>query len=270
MKTLFELPGDLDKALNEMVRKQVNENLNKWLSPLIKEIANENGEFFVTTSIKEDKLRVKIEPRGFSEGLTVRIKELMPKLDNEDTPKKVNVESSFDKLTNSDWWVQYMVNAFPFSCAKNSEERLLLQVNVFDENKVVRSFSKFKNFAHENLPNNNIDDILLRTEFDLAVRSAVMIENWKSIWDNRDLDPYMIYECNNCSCEICNELNGLIMSIDDKIAQDIFPPNNFNCTCSVETTDDDSDVISGSELLKYRDRISKQFQGNVGTNGIFR
>jgi len=270
MKSLFELPDDMDKALNEMVRRQVNENLNKWLTPLIKEIDNEKGEFIVTTSINGDKLRVNIEPRGFSEGLTVRIKELLPKLDTEDSVKKVNVESSFDKLTNTDWWEQYMINAFPFSCAKNSEERMLLQVNVFDENKVVRSFSKFKKFAHENLPNNNIDDILLRTEFDLAVSSVVMIEKWKRIWEDRDLDPYMIYECDNCSCEICKELNGLTMPIDDKIAQDIFPPNNFHCTCSVETTDEDSNVISGSELLKYRDRISKQFQGNVGINGIFR
>jgi SPP1 gp7 family putative phage head morphogenesis protein len=270
MKSLIELPGDIDKALKEMILSQVNENLNKWLSPLIKEIDNEKGEFIITTSIKGDKLNVKIEPRGFSEGLTIRIKELLPRLDNEDSEKKEKVESSFDKLTNTDWWVQYMKNNLPFSAAKNETDRQLLQKNVYDENKVLRSFSQFKKFAHDHLLNNNIDEVQLRTEYELASRSAVMAAKWKRDYEDRDINPYWIYQSDDNSCEICSALNGLVMSFDDKIAQEIYPPNHFNCVCTTESTDDDENVISGEELIKYRDKISKEFQGNVGLNGIFR
>ena len=121
-------------------------------------------------------------------------------------------------FSNTDWWEQYMLNKFPFSCSKNEAERSFLQINVYDKNKILlRPFMSFQKFVHENILN-EIDDVKLRTEYDLASGGAVHISRWQAVRENRDLYPYMIYEASQNSCEICKALNGLVMPIEDIIA----------------------------------------------------
>jgi SPP1 gp7 family putative phage head morphogenesis protein len=188
--------------------------------------------------------------------------------------KGLNVKSSFDKLTNTDWWEQYMVNAFQFSAAKNATEMRMLQQNVFDENKVKRSFSAFKNLPETQaiMDKFNGPDSWLRTEYDLASRGAVMAEKWQRDYKDRDINPYWIYVCQDSPCEICEPLDGMIFKYDEA-SDDLWPPQHFNCLCTTEPTDDagedEKDLASDDEIKEAIENTPEQFMGNVGKDGIF-
>jgi SPP1 gp7 family putative phage head morphogenesis protein len=189
--------------------------------------------------------------------------------------KGLNIKDSFDKLTNTDWWEQYMVNAFQFSAAKNSTEMRMLQQNVFDENKVKRSFSAFKNLPETQaiMDKFNGPDSWLRTEYDLASQGALMAERWQHDFSNKDINPYYIYKCADEPCEICEPLDGMIFRFDDDESSDLYPPNHFNCICDIEPTDeageDNKDLATDEEISDLLENVPEQFRGNVGKDGIF-
>ena len=188
--------------------------------------------------------------------------------------KGVNIKDSFDKLTNTDWWEQYMVNAFQFSAAKNATEMRLLQQNIFDENKVKRSFSAFKNLPETQaiMDKFNGPDSWLGTEYELAGRGAVMAEKWQKDYFNRDINPYWQYICADSPCEICEPLDGMIFKYDEA-SDDLWPPQHFNCYCTTEPTDDagddEKDLASDEDIQDGIERTPEQFRGNVGKDGIF-
>ena len=186
---------------------------------------------------------------------------------------KISIKTDFEKLTNTKYWEQYMTNAFQFSAAKNATEMRMLQENVFNKDKERRGFSEFKNLPEvQNIMDKfNGPDWWLRTEYDLASRGAVMAEKWQRDTKDRDLNPYWIYVCMDSPCDICEPLDGKIFKYDE--GDDCFPPNHFNCECTTEPTDDagenEENLISSDELESLQDNIPEQFQGNVGSDGIF-
>ena len=186
----------------------------------------------------------------------------------------LNVKDSFEKLTNTDWWEQYMVNAFQFSAAKNATEMRMLQQQIYDENKEKRSFSEFKNLDEvaSIMEKFNGPDCWLRTEYDLASRGAVMAEKWQRDYKDKDINPYWIYVCQDAPCEICEPLDGMIFKYDE-ISDDLYPSLHFNCECTTEPTDEagenEEDLATKDEIEEGLDRVPEQFRGNVGADGIF-
>jgi len=191
----------------------------------------------------------------------------------------LKVKDSFEALSNTDFWEKYMLNAFQFSAAKNATEMKMLQQNVlqqnvFNENKERRSFSEFKNLPEvQNIMDKfNGPDWWLRTEYDLASQGAVMAEKWERDHANRDINPYWIYVCADEPCDICEPLDGMIFKYDEA-SDELFPPNHFNCGCSTEPTDDagedEENLTSSEDIESGLAAVPEQFQGNVGTDGIF-
>jgi hypothetical protein len=185
---------------------------------------------------------------------------------------KINVE--FEKLTNTDFWEQYMVNAFQFSAAKCEVERRLIQQGVYDENHVKRSFSQFRNNIDQDLE--VIHDSWWRTEYDLAVNGSIQAEKWRNdIWKNRDINPYATFRASmqlsgSLTCGYCEDLNGISFRVDSYEASKMFVPVHFNCGCVWETSNDDTIKLSDEEDLRklVDDNVPPMFQKNVGTEGV--
>jgi hypothetical protein len=142
----------------------------------------------------------------------------------------LTINTTFKNLTNTDFWEQYMLNSFQFSSAKSLAEMRLLQQMVFDENKVKKSFSKFV----KDVEAAGIQEKFrtwTRVEYDLASRGAVMAEKWKQIWQDRDINPYMVYQTrHDARVRFEHSLNdGLVMRIDSLKAQMLYPPLDWNC-----------------------------------------
>lgn len=122
-----------------------------------------------------------------------------------------------------------MLNAAQFSAAKNSAETKMLQSLVFDENKVRKGYSAFKNDAKE------VTDIFnepwLRTEYDTSVRQAVTGEQFRRYRDDKDIYPYWRY-LRTISLHPRDEhlkLVGNVYRIGDPEGDRVAPPDGFNC-----------------------------------------
>jgi hypothetical protein len=180
----------------------------------------------------------------------------------------MSIATSFEALTDTAFWEKYMTNAFQFSAAKNKAEMKILQSLIFDKNKTRRSFSEFKKAAKPYL--DDFNKVWMRTEYDLASRGAVMAEEWQTIWADRDINPYAIYRTRKDGRvrEEHAELEGLVLDISSPKAQQIYPPNGWNCRCRWETTSEGK-PISDKQVEKHlKQSVAKEFQGNVGMQGI--
>ena len=184
--------------------------------------------------------------------------------------KGMKVEQRFNDIATAGWWDQYMTNAFQFSAAKNRAEMRLLQENIYNENKELKSFSQFKNTPEvvSILDNFNGPDWWLRTEYETASHSSILADKWQDIVRDKDINPYWVYVTVDEACDICAPLDGMIFDIDDADSQELMPQNHFNCYCTVETTDEGTPA-SSKEVSEALDRVPDGFQGNVGTDGIF-
>ena len=178
----------------------------------------------------------------------------------------LKMQSNFDKLSNTDYWEKYILNMAQFSAAKNRSEMKLLQKEVFDNEGNKRSFSEYKEKAQDIV--DNFNTTWLRTEYDLTTHSAIMGEQWQSIVADKDLFPYMIYHTADSPCDICEPLDGMVFEIGSE-ADDLFPPNHYNCICEVETTDDDKGLASDDEVKERLNDVPENFRYNVGEDGLF-
>jgi hypothetical protein len=181
----------------------------------------------------------------------------------------MSINASFENLTNTAFWEQYIVNSFQFSGAKNLAEMKELQSLVFDENKVKRSFSEFQKLA---LPRLEKYQQYLRVEYDLAVRGAVLAEQWQDIWRDRDINPYAIYKTreDNRVRDEHRILDNICFLIDSPEASMIYPPSDWNCRCYWDTDSEKNSLYKTRDELKalIKDNIPVEFQRNVGTDGI--
>ncbi len=176
---------------------------------------------------------------------------------------KFKVKESFEHLKDTSWWEQYMVNSFQFSAAKDRTEMKLMQENVYDENKSLRTFSDFKNIVQST--NDLFNKTWTRTEYDLASHNAIMADVWTDMIRDKDINPNWIYHCADAPCEICEPMDGEIFSLDDDEAAELFGSNHWNCLCWSEPTDDDK-TADGKD---YIDNVPEQFQANPAEDGLF-
>lgn len=81
----------------------------------------------------------------------------------------------------------------------------------------------------------------LKTEFETALAGAEQAGRWAEIEADADLFPYLRYvtmEDNLVRPEHA-ELNGTVAAVGDAFWNDNYPPNGYNCRCSVEQLTED-------------------------------
>jgi SPP1 gp7 family putative phage head morphogenesis protein len=184
--------------------------------------------------------------------------------------KSLNVKNSFDALTNTAFWEQYTMNIFQFSAAKNLYQMQIMRDMVYDENRKLKSFSQFQKDANEFL--NVSNQTHLRVEYELASNGAIMADQWNRMYADRDINPYFVYVTRNDDRVRPEhaDLNGKVFSFDSPAGQDIYPPNGWNCRCTIEPTNNNKGLLSESQAKSLLEKeVNNDFRYNVGRDGIF-
>jgi SPP1 gp7 family putative phage head morphogenesis protein len=198
----------------------------------------------------------------------------------------LSIKKDFESLTNTDFYETYLLNVVQFSGAKGLTESEMLMTLLFDEKGIKRTFSQFQKAVE---PLFNQFNQWTRVEYELAARSAIMVEEWNNIYRDRDLFPFGIYRTRG-DANVRPEheiLNGIVMRIDDAKSQLLFPPNGYNCRCWWEQASDLDIKEYGMKLATHeevhnalygetvvnkkgttRPNVPEEFRHNVAIDGI--
>ena len=174
---------------------------------------------------------------------------------------------------------RYMANIFQFSAAKNVAEQAAVNDaiarSLFNDKGQKVSFSQFKKAVNKIVSTFRED--WLKTEYRTASMTAIMANQWGSLWAQRDSLPYWRYrtqEDNKVRDEHAR-LNGRVFRIDDPNAQRLFPPNGWNCRCFYEGVSEYDRQKNGWQVAPNEDiqdllsqDVEKGFTYNAGINGI--
>lgn len=180
----------------------------------------------------------------------------------------IKIKEDFDAFRDTSYWETYMMNAFQFSAAKSMSELKALQSIVFGKNGEKILFEDYKEQALKIVEQFN--EQWLRVEYDLAGRGAVLAQEWRDFWKDRDLYPFWIFRTRRDSKvrPEHEEMEGKIFRFDDTYAQQFWPPLDWNCRCTGEQSDEGTPLTKDQiELLTTN--IGEGFNGNVGIDGIF-
>lgn len=113
----------------------------------------------------------------------------------------------------------------------------------------------------------------LRTNFDTAANGSYHAGKWQEIQEYADMFPYLRYVTmqDNLVREEHAILDGTIAAVDDSFWSAYYPPNGYNCRCSVEQlmlSEAQADPNFGKEILSPQ--FDPRFMKNSGqTNTIF-
>lgn len=182
----------------------------------------------------------------------------------------LNPRESFVALNSTAYWEAYMINAFQFSSAKSSTQASIIRELVYDENKRLRDYTKFKDLASDQVK--IINETWLRTEYDLCKSAAASADVWRRMKENKDIKPYWIYVTANDERvrESHKPLNGKRFKIGDPYGDKLYPPNGWNCRCTSKSLDDAKLVVDDENAKKLLEKyVPADFRHNVGEDGIF-
>jgi SPP1 gp7 family putative phage head morphogenesis protein len=161
-------------------------------------------------------------------------------------------------------------NAFKFAGAKTLDETRKLSDALVDENGNARNWSQFKKAAYSIVDNHR--DNWLKAEYNNALSSAQMASKWEDLTNDDDF-PYLKYVTAGDG-RVRGEharLNGTTLPKEHTFWSNFYPPNGWNCRCS---------VIKMSDLLEeYGEKVTPQskiprieqpdeFNINVGTHRV--
>lgn len=114
---------------------------------------------------------------------------------------------------------------------KDEAEKAFTEGITFDE---WRNNIKLKGFSADN-------PYHLRTNFSTAINSAYLAREWNEYQKSKELFPYLKYTAimDDKVREEHASWNDLILHIDDDFWKTNYPPNGWNCRCSVSPLSDD-------------------------------
>jgi SPP1 gp7 family putative phage head morphogenesis protein len=113
----------------------------------------------------------------------------------------------------------------------------------------------------------------LRTNFDTAANGSFHAAKWHEIQESRELFPYLRYVTigDDLVREEHQMLEGIVLPIDDPFWTIYYPPNGYNCRCSVEQlmlSEAEADPMFGQKPLTPT--LDPRFMHNSGqTDTIF-
>lgn len=163
-------------------------------------------------------------------------------------------------------------NVYMFSAAKTFQQLKEMTALLTDEDGV-KAYREFKQDFQEVFDRYNED--YLQTEYITAIGQAQAANQWVQIEDKKEVLPYLRYSATGGEqvCDICGELDGLTLPVDDPIWNTVYPTNHFRCMCVVEQIDKYEDVkitpegeakeLEASATAKMQDI----FKHNIGKTG---
>jgi SPP1 gp7 family putative phage head morphogenesis protein len=107
----------------------------------------------------------------------------------------------------------------------------------------------------------------LKTEFDTARIAAYAAGKWDEIQANKDIFPYLKYVTmrDDLVRDEHRILDGTVAAVDDIFWQDNYPPNGWNCRCTVEELTEDEAKAEPTFGQRYPEAtVDPGYKGNVG------
>lgn len=154
-------------------------------------------------------------------------------------------------------------DVYQFSVAKNFTQMRTLTSALIDENGHTRSFSDFMNEAAKIDKKFNVD--YLRAEYDTAINSAEMASHWVRF--KQMGDPMLRYVTVGDERVRASHaaMNGIQRPMSDPIWDKIYPPNGWNCRCTVVTT---TGTATPGKQIRMPWDVPPLFQTNLAKTGM--
>lgn len=192
----------------------------------------------------------------------------------DDVINNTKIITEYEALKDTAIYERYMLNAIQFAAAKSVAEGKMLQAAVFDDEKKVKSWPKFRDDAEQ--ITNISNEVWLRVERDTCVRSCTMGEQFRHMDADKDLYPYWVWAGAMDARERPEhvEMEGKVFRIGDPEGDSCYPPAEDNCRCDGQACDDDYlaekglKVSTPDEVSDYlENNINERFRYNPGTQG---
>lgn len=157
-------------------------------------------------------------------------------------------------------------NIYMFSGAKTYQQVRSL-TDLLKNPELKSNFYKFQKEALTIVENYNVD--YLKAEYNTAIGSSRMAAEWQRIDSKKDLLPYLQYETVGDG-RVRPEhaiLNKIIRKVEDPFWNTLYPPNGWNCRCTVmQLADGEATDLTGRGNLY--ENVPKEFQMNSGKDRL--
>lgn len=158
-------------------------------------------------------------------------------------------------------------NVYQFSAAKNYQQLRDLTSQLIDEQGRVRKFSAFQDVALQ--INAQYNQHWLRTEYDTALTGGEMAARWVQFDAEKDDIPLLEYSTVG-DARVRNEhraLDGITRKVDDAFWNTYYPPNGWNCRCTV-VQKPQGDETPESRIPTSGTGVPELFQVNLAKRGL--
>lgn len=178
--------------------------------------------------------------------------------------------TSFEKMGAPGVVAKIQNNLFKFSAAKTFTQMNEMRDLVVKDGEV-QSAGDFKKSVAS--IKDDFNETYLETEYNNVVASGQMADRWQDIAAARDLYPNLKYvTAGDSRVRPAHAiLDGKILPVNDAFWNKYYPPNGWNCRCTVEQMDNEAPVDDSKEtgkLAKDKAEVAPLFQNNVGKSGI--
>lgn len=173
-------------------------------------------------------------------------------------------EQATGESTQLQEWMRQ--NVAVFSGFKTYQTLRAATDQLLDEEGNIRPFNQFRDRVADIDQEYNVN--YLKAEYEHAVASAQMAEQWQSYQQTKDALPFLRY--NTAGDDRVRpqhaDWNGLILPIDHSFWNSHYPPNGWNCRCDV--SQHASDAGGRKVDVENLPPAAGMFARNVGKDGI--
>ena len=110
----------------------------------------------------------------------------------------------------------------------------------------------------------------LKAEYNTAIAQAQMAGKWSEIQKNQEVLPNLSYSTIGDACSICAPLDGVTLPIADPFWNEFYPPNHFNCFCTVLQEEPAAKLTEDSNSIaeEVGDKMTEEFKMNSGQDAV--
>jgi SPP1 gp7 family putative phage head morphogenesis protein len=149
-----------------------------------------------------------------------------------------------------------------FSSAKTKAMNDAIFNELKDDKGQIRSFNDFKQFVYPIAI--DFTGAWLKSEYNFAVASSQMAEKWQRFESRKEAIPFLQYETvgDDRVRPAHRELEGVVKEVDDPFWDLYYPPNGWNCRCTVRGLADAT--VTPDEKINYPEEMPDLFKINFG------
>lgn len=156
-------------------------------------------------------------------------------------------------------------NVYVFSAAKQYHQVREMVDAIYDGDKI-KPFSEYKKTSKDIFQNYN--ENYLRAEYNAAISQSRSASMWMDIENNMDVLPMLTYNTVGDG-RVRPEhamLDNISRPVKDKFWNNYFPPNGWNCRCTVIQSDEEN--ITSLKGFKQPTTVPDVFMMNAGKDRI--